>query len=104
MVRSVRRGRGRRELTLRRRRRSLHVYQKPEPLRLSPEMLSRSVIECPIAEGDPTSLVSALGYARLFTLCERGHRFHRGAVVTSVYQLYEVRPTLPSLLPTDPPL
>lgn len=74
--------------------RSLHVYQKPEPLRLSTEMLSRSVIECPIAEGDPTSLVSALGYARLFTLIERGHRFHRGAVIASVYQLYEV-PSFP---------
>lgn len=73
----------------------MQVLQKSEPARLSPEFLSRSVIDLaiPREEGidtDPSAMVSAMGYQRKFELCVKGMRFRKGAVVVEVYRLFPV--------------
>ncbi|KAM0748483.1 hypothetical protein T439DRAFT_316359 [Meredithblackwellia eburnea MCA 4105] len=79
---------------------SLQVLQKPESARISPEFLQRSLIEAPIAEGDPFELASALGYSRKKTTHQKGIRFMRGAVEILVYQLYSSSTSPTPITPT----
>ncbi|SGY85305.1 BQ5605_C009g05751 [Microbotryum silenes-dioicae] len=60
--------------------RSVQVLQKPEPARLSPEVLQRPVIECSIEDGaHPIALASAMGI--LFSRASN-------SVHVKVYQLF----------------
>ncbi|KDE07148.1 hypothetical protein MVLG_02552 [Microbotryum lychnidis-dioicae p1A1 Lamole] len=71
---------------------SVQVLQKPEPARLSPEVLQRPVIECSIEDGaHPIALASAMGFStHAFTLHTRGILFSRASnsVHVKVYQLF----------------
>jgi hypothetical protein len=102
----------------------MNVLNKPESARLEPEMLSRSVISCPLEDGggsDPFAFVSALGYryvpflylskirlilmnsaggvtSKKFTIYRRGVQFQRGIVLAQIYQLFPVNSIIPFIL------
>ncbi|SCZ98309.1 BZ3500_MvSof-1268-A1-R1_Chr3-2g06286 [Microbotryum saponariae] len=104
---------------------SVQVLQKPEPARLSPEVLQRPLIECSIEDGaHPIALASAMGFSQVlhvnltydlpttdtvsmtysthaFTLHTRGIVFSRASnsVHIKVYQLFA---STSSTEPLDP--
>ncbi|SCV74590.1 BQ2448_7619 [Microbotryum intermedium] len=71
---------------------SIQVFQKPEPVRLSPEVLQRPLIECSIEDGaHPIALASSMGFStHAFTLHTRGILFLRASnsIQIKVYQLF----------------